>query len=318
MRSTAQGPDRELLWSAVLAERPRAERVARSRCASRQDAEDCVQEAMARVVAMSAVDTARVGPLLATVTANLAADSHRGRARAAKAEPRLRAALVLEETPEDAVCDAAEARWLWQRIEVLAAQDRRVLELRAQGRSVADTAEALGLTYKATESSFTRARSKMRAVWRATAAVLGILWGRQTRRPATTAAFATVAVTLAFALLPQVQGEAAGPPTGSASPPLQTAAAAAGSATGRAEPAPAQAPRRAPAAAPTTAPAPAAPSAAPTAQSLVDAEPITIRGTTTGPTTVSRERQEETLAETVERCLAEGVHVTPYHVECRG
>ena len=69
------------LWAALLAERDRAERVARARCRSRQDAEDCAQEAMARVAAMPDVDLTRIGPLISTVVAHLAVDTHRYAAR---------------------------------------------------------------------------------------------------------------------------------------------------------------------------------------------------------------------------------------------
>lgn len=318
MHRVQDSRDMELLWSAVLAERPRAERIARARCATPQDAEDCVQEAIARVAAMPHVDRARVGPLLATVTAHLAVDSHRGRVRAFNGESRLRSALMLEETPEESVCDAAEARWLWQRMDSLAAQDRRVLELRAQGRTAPETAATLGLTYKAVESSYTRARKKMRAIWRATAAGLGILWGRPTRRPAEAAVLATAAFALTFVLLPDVQGEAAVPPL-----PAQTAAPKLG-APSRSAPDPAEKPRVAarrdvtPAAVPGASLNHATGTGPASARPLVRAEPITARRTTTSGVTVSREREEETFAQAVERCLREGIEISPYHVECRG
>jgi RNA polymerase sigma factor (sigma-70 family) len=312
VRPAVGASDRELLWSAVLAERPRAERVARARCATPQDAEDCVQEAMARVVSMPSVDTRRVGPLLATVTANLAADTHRGRARAARAEPRLHAALVHEETPEETLCDAAEARWLWQRTEVLAAQDRRVLALRAQGRSAAETALALGLTYKAAESAYTRARSKMRAVWRATAAALGILWARPPRRTAETAALAAAVVALAFVLLPSIDGEAAVPPLPARQP---TASDALGG--------PSPSPDPVPPAPATTAAAPlpsarAEPAAVRPSEILIRSQPLTVDRTTVGATAVGREREEETLGQTLERCLSHGLVLTPGYVDCAG
>jgi RNA polymerase sigma factor (sigma-70 family) len=313
VRPTQDESDRDLIWSALLEERPRAERVARARCSNPQDAEDCVQEAMARVVAMDDVDAARVGPLLATVTANLAADSHRGRARAARAEPRLRAALLHEQTPEEAVCDAAEARWLWQRTEVLAAQDRTVLALRAQGRSAAETAQVLGLTYKAAESAYTRARSKMRAVWRATAAALGILWGRPPRRPAEPAAAAAAVVALALVLLPSIEGEAAVPPPPSAQASVPSVAPRSPAPSPVASPSPDAIVARDPS-------GPAEPVAATPrpSQILIRSRPLVVDRTSVGATAVGRERPEETLGQTLERCLSQGLILTPGYIDCAG
>jgi RNA polymerase sigma-70 factor (ECF subfamily) len=314
---------KEHIWDAVVAERARAERVARARCASPQDAEDCVQEAMARVVAMPAVDAARIGPLLATVTANLAADTHRRSARAERAEPRLRAWATPQPTPEEIVCDAEEAKWLWLRRQALGTQDREVLELRVQGRSVAETAEELGLTYKAAEASFTRARARMRAIWRATAAALGILWGRP-RREFSVAAPAYVAAAvaaLAFVLLPgspHAAPSAPGTPEPHAAAPAPAADAGAGAGAGAEGVAGAQA-------APAGAATPADPTRLDTAGTppvtrtqIARREPAQVDGITVGATTVTREREQENLQQTIERCLREGLIVSVTEVDCNG
>jgi len=65
--------------------------------------------------------------------------------------------------------------WLWSRRLALSAQDRRVFELRAQSKAVPHIADELGLTYKAAENALGRARAHLRAAWRATAALLGLL-----------------------------------------------------------------------------------------------------------------------------------------------
>lgn len=66
-------PPSELLWAALLDNRERALRVARARCADPHDAEDCAQEALARVAAMPSVDLDRIGSLVTAVVSNLAA-----------------------------------------------------------------------------------------------------------------------------------------------------------------------------------------------------------------------------------------------------
>jgi RNA polymerase sigma-70 factor (ECF subfamily) len=315
---------RSELWQAVIAERERAERVARSRCSSRQDAEDCVQEAMVRVVAMSDVDVARVGPLLSTVVANLAADTHRSRSRAARAEPRLRPAAISQPSPEEDVCDALEARWLWDKRAELPDQDRAVLELRTQGRTAGEAAAALGVTYKAAESAYTRARTKMRAIWRAAAALLGILWGRPGRDAAPVvvpaAASAALAVLTVLTVLATVvpAGEGRAEPR----PPDRhpRVAVTAQAATEPAEPA-AQTVPRPPRA---VEPPPETKQATPPAASDEDPAPVVgLPAPTAGPVYapavgVGQERPEESMAETVERCLREGLIVTPTHVDCAG
>lgn len=305
------------LWDAVLAERGRAERVARARCASPQDAEDCVQEAMARVVAMPAVDRTRIGPLLATVTAHLAADTHRLRSRATRAEPRLRAWATAPVPPEDVVCDAEEARWLWTRRDALGAQDREVLELRAQGRTVAETAEELGLTYKATEASYTRARAKMRAIWRATAAAIGILCGRPRRCSAATkpAYVAVATVALAFVLLP---GASEPSPIAPVGPPRAAPPTAPALITSDADVA------RDPVALPTAGGSvrdgrrPVAAGPAGERRQIARRESTRLGVVSVGGTTVTNEREQEDLGQTLERCVREGLVVSLTEIDCAG
>jgi RNA polymerase sigma factor (sigma-70 family) len=190
---TGSAATRDEVWQAVLAHRERAVRVARSRCASPQDVDDVVQEAMLRVAAMPKVDLPRVGPLLTTVVANLIADSWRSASSAARAQERLVGWQGAQPGPDEAVCDELAARWLWSRRAVLSEQDRRVLELRVEGLAPADVAQRLGLTLKGVEASFTRARSGMRKAWRAAAAVAGGLWCQLPRPSESTAVVALTA-----------------------------------------------------------------------------------------------------------------------------
>jgi RNA polymerase sigma-70 factor (ECF subfamily) len=317
--------DRSELWSALLAERDRAKRVARARCSSPHDAEDCVQEAMARVAAMPDVDASRVGPLLSTVVANLATDTHRARARAARAEPRLVAAGLPHPSPEEEVCDVLEARWLWDRRMELPDQDRAVLELRTEGRTAGQAAEALGVTYKAAESAYTRARSRMMKIWRTAAALLGILWGRPARESAPVtvpvAASATIAVlALLTAVLPGAGGRAE---AGEGAGPRRIPAAATLPATASAKaPAPAglRPERTAPSSSPPVSPgAQTAPRPAPVAAPRA----VLLPGAAAGPIYApdvqgGQQRTDESLTDTVGRCLREGVVVTPTYVNCAG
>jgi RNA polymerase sigma-70 factor (ECF subfamily) len=141
----------EQLWSAIVDNRERAVRVAMARCARRDDVDDCVQEAITRVAGMKDVDVDRVGPLLTAVVSNLAADRQRARGVALRHQHRVLSTPV--PAPEDQVCEAAEARWLWAQRAALPEQDRRAFELRAQGRGVAEVARELGITYKAAENA---------------------------------------------------------------------------------------------------------------------------------------------------------------------
>jgi RNA polymerase sigma factor (sigma-70 family) len=158
--------ERQRRWEAVLAHRQRLRRVAKARCSVPADVEDCVQEAMVRVVAMPHVDLDRVGGLLTAVVANVAADAHRHAGRSS----RLKAKIGNTETSlpgvDESLCDVYEARWLDQHVRALPHRDRQVLALRAEGMSVTEAAEALGITYKAAEGAYTRARRALRLAWR--------------------------------------------------------------------------------------------------------------------------------------------------------
>jgi RNA polymerase sigma factor (sigma-70 family) len=319
--SQPKADDRSELWSAALAERDRAQRVARARCSTPQDAEDCVQEAMARVVAMSDVDVRRVGPLLSTVVANLAADTHRARARAVRAEPRLRAANLPLPSPEEEVCDVLEARWLWGRRDELPEQDRAVLEQRVLGRTAGEAAQALGVTYKAAESAYTRARARMRAIWRAAAALLGILWGRPVREsapvvvPVAASAAAAVLTVLALVVVPAEDGQAATPGANGAVAPsaLVGEASRAVSLSGRP---PATQPRPAATVAPKTVPVTPVPASE---AGPVRVVPRTAAGPVGAPgVRFEEEREDQSVVESVFQCLGGGLIVSPTRVDCEG
>lgn len=313
----------DAVWAALLQQRGRALRVARARCTSAQDAEDCVQEAMLRVAAMREVDLDRVGPLLSTVVANLAVDGHRARARAATAHARLQGWRRTEPPVDEQVCDEHEARWLWSRRGGLGTQDRRVLELRAQGLTVTETADALGLTYKAAEASLTRARSRLKGIWRAAGGLFGILWWRPERqlRVAAVAAVATASAVLTLGV-PGPDAAGQGPsPQAPATGPVQPASVdlpvrpdTARPAQEQPRPAAAVAPREAARPQPATASSPPTPSLREFSTGPVDVAGV-VR--TDGEVRTWSEHEDETFVESLERCLEKGAIVTPYHVECR-
>jgi len=311
-------------WAAVVEHRDRALRVARARCSDRSAVDDCVQEAMARVVAMPNLDLSRVGPLLSVVVANVAADVHRGQARTRSLGVKLGAAVRPDPSPDDHVCDQAEARWLARQAESLPSQDRAVLLLRAEGMTVAEAATYLGITYKAAESSFTRARKALKAAWRATLGVLAALLGRPSRdheRPVVlVSAAGAVAVTCALAWWPP-ESVADAPAVVSVRPPPAAAVpvvAAPAKATVAQPPAAVTPPpittsQRGPAAQPVAAPT----EGGPVVTSVAEVERPAVGPIDKGGTRVTYEDSGESFVDTVNRCLSEGVIVTPTHIECR-
>jgi RNA polymerase sigma factor (sigma-70 family) len=190
-------------WDAVLEHRDRALRVARARLSDPYDVDDCVQEGMARVVAMPNLDLGRVGPLLSTVVANVAADTHRQHVRSHRLSSKVASTQVPVQAGDEQICDAAEARWLRSQLDTLGERERSVLELRAEGRTVAETAAALGMTYKAAESAFTRGRHALKALWRATLVAVGAATVRGFRSSERTAAAVALAAAMSFAVAVQ-------------------------------------------------------------------------------------------------------------------
>jgi RNA polymerase sigma factor (sigma-70 family) len=149
-------------WDIMVPHVPRLLRLARRRLPTLQDAEDCVQEALIRTACAINLDQARVGPFLTTVVINLCADQARARSARARLLDRV-AYATTDPPPEESICDRAEARWLSDRVEhVLPVRERDVLRARAAGLTVRQTAEHLGMTVKAAEAAFTRARKVLR------------------------------------------------------------------------------------------------------------------------------------------------------------
>jgi len=172
-------------WAAVWPHRDRLIGIARRRV--RDDAEDVVQEAMLRVVTAPDVDLARVGALLTTVTVNLCVDVLRRRATRSAVLPRL---VDPGADPLAVVDDAAEAAWLAG--QVLSVAERAALCARVDGASPGS---------RAGEAALHRARVKLRAVWRATLAGLGV--ARVRRATVTAAGVGAVTVAAVFTTAPR-------------------------------------------------------------------------------------------------------------------
>ena len=304
---------REDVWAALVDNRERAMRVALSRCGSREEVDDCVQEAMTRVAAMPDVDVARIGQLLTAVVSNLAVDAHRARSRAIQNLHRV--VPPPQPGPDEVVCDVAEARWLWAQRGKLAERDRRVLDLRVANRSVGEAARELGITYKSAEHALARARGFLRAAWRATAALAGILWGSRLRRsvagPAVALSPAALSLVLALTI---VASGALGSDRGAGAARMIPADSAALSA---ASPAVLRASRAAPAAARAAGAArPGTRPSSPRERTVVRTREVRAHGLHVYPGGVTRSSENETVLESAERCLRDGPIVTTTYVGC--
>lgn len=187
-------------WSLVLPHREHLLAIARRRCASDEDAEDVVQEAMLRVAQFEQLDPARVEAMLTSVTTRLAVDLHRARERARRYQPRLVHVPEQQAPPDEAALDTGEALWLAARVEQLPEREREVFRQRVAGYSVGEAAARLSLSYKAVESAFTRARGRMRA-WAIAGSLLVLGWLRRLRQRPGSSALASLAMVSAGLLI---------------------------------------------------------------------------------------------------------------------
>lgn len=294
-------------WDAVLVHRDRALRVARARLSDPYDVDDCVQESMARVVAMPNLDLGRVGPLLSTVVANVAADTHRQHVRASRLTSKVTSSAVPLQPGDEPVCDAAEARWLHSQLHTLGARERAVLELRAEGRTVAETAAALGMTYKAVESAFTRGRNALKTLWRSTLVAVAVCVRRAWRTPEAGISAAAFAAAAVLGLAVAQSGVASGRPSATARPaqdtPVASIRADAQPTVGRSPSAPSRGLHRRPGAAARQTQLAVVPR-----QAVGPVGSIYVRET--------REHGEETFAQTLERCAKKGITVSPSKIRC--
>jgi RNA polymerase sigma factor (sigma-70 family) len=193
---------REDVWSRLLDLRPALIRLALSRTGDPSDAEDCVQEAMLRAAQYADLDLDRVEPFLVVLVSRIATDVHRRRARDSRLGERLASRVAPQSTFEDDVCDRAEAAWVHESLRYLGKRERAVVEALAEGKTLSETVQSLGVTYKAAETALFRIRGKARALVQAGAAALLPLAWRLSRRTtgrtgASASAVAAAAVSVA-------------------------------------------------------------------------------------------------------------------------
>lgn len=151
-------------WELVLPHHQELLRIARRRVDNHEDAEDVVATALVRTVEHPGLDETRVGPFLCTMVMRLAVDTHRHRARQLTAAKRV-ANLELAPAPlGEAFCDAAESRWLRERLRDIPQRERQVLKARMSGLTSQQTSVHLGLSLKATDNAYARMRVRARKV----------------------------------------------------------------------------------------------------------------------------------------------------------
>jgi RNA polymerase sigma factor (sigma-70 family) len=162
-------------WNAVWQHRHALMRAALRRTATVEDAEDVVQEAMTRAIESCRADDEGLAPWLMRVTVRLCVDTHRERVREQRRWVRL--PVPAEVVPfDDRLCDRAEAAWAAGELARLPERQASALRLRAEGHSVAEVAERLGVNYRTAESLLARARSTLRAALASSLALAVALW----------------------------------------------------------------------------------------------------------------------------------------------
>ncbi|MEU1043615.1 sigma-70 family RNA polymerase sigma factor [Streptomyces sp. NPDC005897] len=160
--STCQSPA-ECSWEEIFQHQDRLMRLVRRRLPSFQDAEDCVQETMARAAAHAALDRNRLGAFLTSVALRLCIDFYRDMER----RSRLLQRAALADTPgttEEDVCDEDFGRWLLGQVQHLRGREQEVILARAKGISTAEFARIHNISVKAAEAAFTRGRARLKNV----------------------------------------------------------------------------------------------------------------------------------------------------------
>jgi RNA polymerase sigma-70 factor (ECF subfamily) len=150
-------------WEMLLAHRERTVATLQRATRSRAEAEDCVHEAMLRLVRRRDLDPTRVHSLLTRTALHIAMDHLRSRRRRDRAVVRLGGGAMSEVvSPDDLLLEREEARRVAAAVRSLPRRERQVMLLRLAGLSVGETARTLGLSYKSVEGAYTRARARVR------------------------------------------------------------------------------------------------------------------------------------------------------------
>jgi RNA polymerase sigma factor (sigma-70 family) len=200
-------------WHLALAHREELMAIARRRVACEADAEDVVSTAMLRTVESRTLDESRIGAFLCSTALRLTVDVHRDRTRQLAIGKR-QASRELEDLPVDElVCDAAEARWLAAALASCPEREVQVLKARTSGLIGKAVAEHLGLTVKSAENAFTRLRSRADQLVAATLAAAGFAAALARRSAAPAAIAVPVILAGGWIILPDVDpsGDGAAP-----------------------------------------------------------------------------------------------------------
>lgn len=299
----------DLAWS----ERPRLLTVAGRRVASAAEAEDVVSEAMTRALECPDVDPARAAAWLTAVTIRLCIDHVREHARAPKRRLYAMQTYPRSDEFEDDVIDTLSAAAIAPLLDDMPAQQRRALQLRADGSSVAVIATTMSLSEKAVESLLARARNAARTIVAGlgSGGVFALGWAR---RAESNAAPVAVSTAMAFAMTTIVAAHFDMPRHAAASPaarPARSAVVVADSTWARSMLASTRN---------DTAPITAATIAAPrrhdrpvvTPPDSVSVGRVQVHDDGTG-----RVDGDQSLADSLRACVNGGVEVTPSYVGCR-
>ena len=301
-------------WALIVEHRTRLVRLAQSLGLPRADAEDCAHDAMLRVVKLDDLDERTLSGLLTTVTKRSAVDQHRARAHQARAWMRHAGRRELEAAPDERVCDVAQADHARQLLPGLPERERAVLLLRADGKSTVEAARTMGVTAKSAESALTRARARL--VRRVVIVVGAAGAGKDRLSVGSSTAWASVAataVTVGIVATPFLPAPAEPGRAGAPAPPASTAPVAgkvANQPQVRAVAQPADLPHVQAAESPVVRPRPAA--APQELEVVVDdqrAGPVWTRQSTI-------ERDGEPTVDAVQRCLEEGIVISPSVIGC--
>jgi RNA polymerase sigma factor (sigma-70 family) len=223
-------------WELLLRHRDVALAVLLRRTGSVAEAEDSVQEALARLGSRADLDAGRVRALLVRTALGIAAEHRRTATREQAAVVRLAGGTAAQiVSPEALAAQRAEASQLLAAIDALPRRERQVLQLQLSGLSVAEMAARLGISYKSVEGALTRARARVRLI------LGGLLaWVAERLRRLASSRGETAATTVAALLLlvpsphrpldarPPRHGVTAAPPQAAAMPDPPGPAAKAG------------------------------------------------------------------------------------------
>lgn len=199
-------------WDALIALRPKMITIAQSKLPNRNDAEDIVQEAILQIQRQPYLDLDTVEGYFAVTVTNLCIDQHRLRHRDRRRDLRL---VSLTDASDDSVdtelCDTDQARWIRRALlPNLPQRQREVMELKIAGRELTEIAESLKITYGAAYAAFSKAQDSILAIVKGTLAGVLAFITRSRWKAAVAGAFATAAVAVYLLLAPLATNQSRG------------------------------------------------------------------------------------------------------------